>query len=95
MITAIVLINVETEHIPEAAQRLVEIDGITEVYSVAGRHDLIAMIRVAEHDQIAEVVTVGIAKVPGVASTETLIAFRAYSQHDLDAAFSLGYEQGA
>jgi len=65
---------------------------VSEVYSVAGHLDLIAVVRVREFDQIAEVIAGGISKVPGVVDTDTHIAFRAYSQHDLEEAFSIGFE---
>ena len=90
MITAIVLINAEVDRIPEVAQTIADLEGVSEVYSVAGDADLIAMVRVSTHELIAEVVADGLNKVPGVLSTETHIAFRAYSAHDLEAAFSLG-----
>jgi DNA-binding Lrp family transcriptional regulator len=92
MITAVVLIDAVHDRIPEVAQTLAEIDGVSEVYSVAGRFDLVAMVRVAEHDQLADVIAGAVDRVPGVQRTETLIAFRAYSRHDLEAAFSLGLD---
>jgi DNA-binding Lrp family transcriptional regulator len=91
VLTAIVLIDCATDAIPEVAQRLANLPGVSEVYSVAGNVDLIAIVRVREFDQIAEVIAGGIDKVPGVLDTETHIAFRAYSKHDLEAAFSIGY----
>ena len=90
MITAIVLVDTDVARIPEVATEIAELDGVSEVYSVTGTIDLIVMIRVANHDQVAEVVADQLNKVPGVVSTETHIAFRAYSAHDLEAAFSLG-----
>jgi DNA-binding Lrp family transcriptional regulator len=90
MVTAIVFVNAEIARIPEVAEQIAALSGVSEVYSVTGTIDLIAMIRVANHDQIAEVVADKLNKVPGVVSTETHIAFRAYSAHDLEAAFSLG-----
>lgn len=90
MITAIVMIDVETDQIPELAQQLADLDGVSEVYSVAGDTDLIAIVRVREFQQIAEVIAGRISKIAGVLRTDTHIAFRSYSQHDLDAAFSLG-----
>lgn len=92
MITSIVMINCETDSIPEVAQALADLPGISEVYSTAGHVDLIAIVRVPEFDQIAEVIAGRISKVPGVVETETHIAFRAYSRHDLDAAFAIGLE---
>ena len=92
MITAIVLVQAEVDRIPEVAERIAEIDGVSEVYSVTGTIDLIAIVRVREHEQLADVIADRLNKVDGVLSTETHIAFRAYSQHDLEAAFSLGVE---
>ena len=90
VITAIVFIQADVSRIPEVAQEIADLAGVSEVYSVTGEIDLIAMVRVADHDQIAEVVADRLNKVSGVVSTETHIAFRAYSAHDLEAAFSLG-----
>ena len=90
MVTAIVFVKAEVARIPEVAEEIAALSGVSEVYSVTGTIDLIAMVRVANHDQVAEVVADRLNKVPGVLSTETHIAFRAYSAHDLEAAFSLG-----
>ncbi|MEV0730045.1 MULTISPECIES: Lrp/AsnC ligand binding domain-containing protein [Polymorphospora] len=90
MITAIVLVDCETDSIPEVAARLADLPGVSEVYSVAGGVDLVAMVRVREFDQIAEVIAGGISKVAGVLDTQTHIAFRAYSRHDLEEAFAIG-----
>ncbi|MGH3385801.1 MAG: Lrp/AsnC family transcriptional regulator [Nocardioidaceae bacterium] len=92
MITAIVFINAEVSQIPEVAELIAAIDGVSEVYSVTGEIDLIALVRVRQHDEIAAVVPGGINKVPGVLATETHIAFQAFSQHDLEAAFSIGLD---
>ncbi len=90
MITAIVLIDCATDAIPEVAQALADLPGVSEVYSVAGNVDLIAIVRVREFDQIAEVIAGQISKTRGVINTESHIAFRAYSQHDLEEAFAIG-----
>ena len=90
MVTAIVFVKAEVARIPEVAEAIAALTGVSEVYSVTGTIDLIALIRVTHHDQVASVVADRLNKVPGVLSTETHIAFRAYSAHDLDAAFSLG-----
>jgi DNA-binding Lrp family transcriptional regulator len=90
VITAIVLIDCATDSIPEVAEALANLDGVSEVYSVAGHVDLIAIVRVREFDQIADVIAGGISKVPGVSNTESHIAFRAYSKHDLEEAFAIG-----
>ena len=90
MISAIVLINTERSQVNTVAEQLLRIKGITEVYSVAGAHDLVAIIRVADNDTLAAVVTEHMLKVPGITRTETLIAFRAHSRHDLERMFSIG-----
>lgn len=95
MITAIVMIDAATDSIAEVAQAVAELDGVSEVYSVAGEADLIAIVRVREFEQVAEVIAGRINKVPGVVDTDTHIAFRAYSRHDLEAAFSIGFDTEA
>lgn len=92
MITAIVMIDTATDAIPEVAQAVADLEGVSEVYSVAGDTDLIAVVRVREFDQIAEVIAGRISKVPGVLETDTHIAFRSYSRHDLEAAFAIGFD---
>ena len=90
MITAIVLVQAEVDRIPEVAEAIADLDGVSEVYSVTGEVDLVAMVRVRRHEELAEVIADRMSKVTGIRHTETLIAFRAYSKHDLQAAFSLG-----
>ena len=92
MITAIVLVKVDAARIPEVAEAIAELSGVSEVYSVTGAVDLVAMVRVREHDQLADVIADRLSKVPGVLATDTHIAFRTYSQHDLEAAFALGLD---
>ena len=92
MITAIVFVKADVARIPEVAAEIAALDGVSEVYSVTGQIDLIALVRVKQHDQIAEVVADRLNKVSGVLETETHIAYRSYSQHDLEAAFSLGLD---
>ena len=92
MITAIVLVETSTDSVPEAAERIAEIDGVREVYSVTGDVDLVAMVRVREHEELAEVIANRLNKVQGVRATKTFLAFRAYSRHDLEAAFALGFD---
>ena len=92
MVTAVVLIKAAVERIPEVAEAIAALEGVSEVYSVTGEVDLVAMVRVRHHEQLAEVIADRMSKVSGVRHTETLIAFRAYSRHDLQAAFSLGGE---
>jgi DNA-binding Lrp family transcriptional regulator len=92
MITTIVMVTVESNRIPEVAQEIADLDGVSEVYSVAGDVDLIAIVRVREFDRIAEIIAGQLSKIEGVVHTDTHVAFRAYSRHDLDAAFSIGLE---
>jgi DNA-binding Lrp family transcriptional regulator len=92
MITAIVFVKADVARIPEVAQQIADLDGVSEVYSVTGTIDLIAMVRVLTVDQVATTIADQLNKVPGVESTETHIAFRAYSTHDLEAAFAIGAE---
>ena len=92
MITAVVLVETEVNRVPEVAGQIADLDGVSEVYSVTGDVDLVVMVRVREHEQLADVIADRLGKVPGVRSTKTYLAFRAYSRHDLDAAFALGLE---
>jgi DNA-binding Lrp family transcriptional regulator len=92
VITAIVFVKADVDRIPEVAEQIAALDGVSEVYSVTGQIDLIALVRVTNHDDVANVVADRLNKVAGVISTETHIAFRAYSQHDLESAFSLGLD---
>ena len=92
MISAIVLISAEVDRIPEVAAAIAELDGVSEVYSVTGDIDLIAVVRVRHHEELADVIADQLNKVSGVLGTQTHIAFRTYSQHDLEAAFSLGLD---
>jgi len=89
MITAIVLIKADVARIPEVAQHVADVPGVMEVYSVTGGVDLIAMVRVTAYEQLAEVISGSINKVDGVLETDTHLAFRTYSQRDLDAGFDL------
>lgn len=90
MITAIVMVKADVDRIPEVAEAIAEIDGVSEVYSVTGGIDLIAVVRVRRHDELAEVIPGRVNKIAGVRSSDTHIAFNAYSKHDLESAFSLG-----
>ena len=92
MISAIVLINAEVDRIPEVGAAIAEIDAVSEVYSVTGDIDLIAIVRVRQHEELADVIADRLNKVSGVLGTQTHIAFRTYSRHDLEAAFSLGLD---
>ena len=90
MINAIVMIDAEAHAIPETAQDVADVEGVTEVYTCAGDVDLIAMVKVRDHQSIADVVTQRINKVPGVLNTATHIAFQSYSSADIEAGFSIG-----
>jgi DNA-binding Lrp family transcriptional regulator len=92
MVNAIVLLNVQSDKINQVAEELVELEGISEVYSVAGQVDLVVIIRARNDEQVAELVTEKMLQVEGLLSSETLIAFRAFSQHDLDGMFSVGMD---
>jgi DNA-binding Lrp family transcriptional regulator len=92
VITTIVLIQAEPKSIPKTAAALAGIDGVTDVYSVSGEWDLIAIVKVAEYEQIAEIVTERFPSVPGLVKTTTLTAFRAYSKADLEQAWDLGVD---
>lgn len=92
MLTAIVLIETEPSLIPEVAQAIADLPKVSEVYSVTGDVNLIAMVRVSQHEELSDVIAGQISKVNGVAETRTYIAFQSYSRHDLDAAFGLGFE---
>jgi DNA-binding Lrp family transcriptional regulator len=89
---AVVLIQCDIDEIGEAAQAIADVDGVSEVYSVAGEFDLVAIVRVAARDDLAKVIPGGIAKIEGVVRTESLIAFQVYSRHDLERMFSLGFD---
>lgn len=93
MVSAIVLLTVERDKINNVAQTIADIEGISEVYSVAGRYDLAAIIRAKNNEDLAKVVTEHIRKVGGITSSETLIAFQVYSRHDLERMFSIGLEK--
>jgi DNA-binding Lrp family transcriptional regulator len=95
VITTVVLATADIHQIPETAQQIADLADVTEVYSVAGDYDLVIMVRVRNHDDLAQVVSEQIAKVPGVIRTQTLVAFKVYSRHDVEAMFSLGFEDQA
>jgi DNA-binding Lrp family transcriptional regulator len=90
MVTAVVLIKAQTEQVSDLARKITEVKGVSEVFSVAGRWDLVVLVRVNSHEDLATVVSDGIRKVGGVVESETLIAFRTYSQRELEAAYSIG-----
>jgi DNA-binding Lrp family transcriptional regulator len=92
VVNAVVLLSLERDQINTVAERLAEMEGITEVYSVAGQFDLVAMARAADNDALADLITARLLKVQGIVRSETLIAFRVYSKYDLEHMFSIGME---
>jgi len=93
MVSAVVLLSVEHDQIGEVAEAVTEMDGVTAVYSVAGRYDLVAVVRVKTNEELADLIPGRILKNPHIKNAETLIAFRVYSRKDVDAAFSLGADR--
>lgn len=92
LVTAVVLVRTEGERVEDAAQRMLEIEGVTEVYSVTGPYDLVVMVRIPDFERLAGIVPEKLAQVPGVSRTETMVAFRVYSNYDLDRIWSQGFE---
>jgi DNA-binding Lrp family transcriptional regulator len=90
MVHAFVLIDALPARVADLAIELAEVDGVAEVYSVAGHADIVAVVRVRQHDELADVVNRGIAQMAGVTHTRTLIAFQAHSRRDLEAIWDLG-----
>ena len=90
MLTAIILIQVERKKVNEVAEKLLGIKGLTEVYSVSGHWDLVAILRVSQNEQLGEVVTSHITQIDGIHKTETMVAFKAFSRHDLECMFDIG-----
>jgi DNA-binding Lrp family transcriptional regulator len=93
MVSAVILLVVEKSRINEVAQQLVDLPAITEVYSVAGQYDLVAVARVADNEGIATAITNQMLMIEGIVRTETLIAFRVYSRYNLERMFSVGMEE--
>ena len=94
MVTTVVLAVCDIHSIPETAQAIADLPEVSEVYSVSGDFDLVVMVRVREHEDLARVVTHEIAKIPGIQRTQTLVAFKVFSRHDVEALFSVGFEGG-
>jgi DNA-binding Lrp family transcriptional regulator len=92
MVTAVVLIKAETDKVSELAQTMAELDGVREVFSVAGQYDLVALVKVRENEDLARVISEKMRKLPGITSSETLISFKVYSRKDIEAAFQLGLD---
>lgn len=92
MVNSVVLLRVERGLVNEVAQQLADLEGVHEVFSVGGRYDLVAILRVPDNETLASLVTETMLKIEGITYSETLIAFRAFSRHDLESMFSLGME---
>ncbi len=93
MVTTIVLATCNIHQVPETAQAIADLPEVTEVYSVSGDYDLVIMVRVREHEDLARVVTEEIGRIPGIERTQTLVAFKVFSRHDVEALFSVGFEE--
>ncbi len=93
MVTTIVLATCNIHEVPETAQDIADLPEVTEVYSVSGDYDLVIMVRVREHEDLARVVTEEIGRIPGIERTQTLVAFKVFSRHDVEALFSVGFEE--
>jgi DNA-binding Lrp family transcriptional regulator len=87
---AVILISADREALPVLGGRLADVEGVSEAWSVTGEWDFVAVIRVAETNQLADVVTNKLARLEGIVNTYTMVAFEVFSQHDLDAMFALG-----
>ncbi|MBA3534614.1 MAG: Lrp/AsnC ligand binding domain-containing protein [Ardenticatenales bacterium] len=92
MVSAVVLMNVERGAVNQVAEHLIDLEGVQEVFSVAGQFDLVALLRVPDNQAMAHLVTENILAIPRIARTETLLAFRTYSRQDMEAMFSIGFE---
>ena len=90
MVTSIILINAERNRINELAEQLQAMDGVSEVYSVSGKYDLVVIIRVKTNDDLADLVTRRMVALEGIVKPETMLAFQAFSRHDLEAMFAVG-----
>ncbi len=89
MVTSIILLTTDRLKVNEVAEKLTQVDGISEVYSVSGNYDLVAIARVADNDALASMVTNRFVEIEGIESTDTMLAFKAYSKHDLESMFSV------
>ena len=89
MVTSIILLNIKRNKVNEVAEKLADMEGVSEVYSVTGNYDLVAVVRVKTNDDLANLVTSQLVNVDGIEKTDTMLAFKAYSKHDLDAMFSM------
>ena len=92
MVTAVVLIKARTDRVTALAEQMAELEGVSEVFSVAGQYDLVALVRVRENEDLARVISDRMRRLPGIVSSETLIAFKVYSKKDIEAAYSIGLD---
>ena len=90
MVTALVLLNLDRNQIKDVSQKMIDLQEVSEVYSVVGRYDLVAIIRVKNNEKIADTITGKFSELEGITATETLIAFNTFSRHDLEVMFSIG-----
>ncbi len=90
MVTSFILMTVDRHKVNDIAQQLTEVPGVSEVYSVSGNYDLVAITRVPTNDDLAELVTSKLVKIEGIETTDTMLAFKAFSKHDLDSMFAVG-----
>lgn len=93
MVTAIILLNTQRDKINEVAEALVNMNGVSEVHSVAGRYDLVAIVRVSDNEHLADLVTNHVRPLKGIERSETLIGFQVHSHHDLEHLFAIGLEE--
>jgi len=89
MVTSIILLTTDRLKVNEVAEKLTQVEGISEVYSVSGNYDLVAIARVADNDALAHMVTNGFIEIEGINTTDTMLAFKAFSKHDLESMFSV------
>ena len=92
MITALVLMKVDRKAVNSTAQALLEIPGVAEVYSITGEYDLVALLKLARYEDLAEVVTERMIALDAIQRTQTMMAFKAYSREDLEQAWDIGVE---
>jgi DNA-binding Lrp family transcriptional regulator len=92
MLTAVILARSTRQGLATLGPRLAEVPGVTEVYTVTGDWDFVAIVRVRQHEELASVVTRELAGLEGIERTQTMVAFQQYSRHDLEAIFGLGLE---
>ncbi|MBD3345284.1 MAG: Lrp/AsnC family transcriptional regulator [Chitinivibrionales bacterium] len=93
MVNAICLIKANRRSINSVAEKLAAVEDISEVYSVAGKYDLVAIIRAPSNEKLADIVTNHMLKIEGIIETETMIAFQCFSRHDLESMFSIGFKE--